>query len=83
MIMVPPPGDQPDLRGDAARMQLHEQSRFRAAAGQARRLYPGPLGELVHRELTAYAEFGYWFDRNGLLARLAAELLATGTESAA
>lgn len=64
------------IRGDAAQLQLHEASRCRAAAGHARRVYPGPLGELVFRELSAYAEFGYRFDTDGLIQRLAAAVLA-------
>lgn len=44
--------------------------------GSGRRLYPGPVGELVYRELTAYAEFGYRFDCDGLIPRLAAAVLA-------
>jgi len=65
------------LRGDATTIPLHERSRMRAAALQARRLYPGGLGELVHRELLAYADFGYRFAADALIPRLAAEILAT------
>ena len=42
-------------------LELHERSRIRAAARHARRVYPGDVGELVHRELIAYAEFGIRF----------------------
>jgi hypothetical protein len=65
------------LRGDAATIPLHERSRMRAAALHARRLYPGGLGELVYRELVAYADFGYQFAADALIPRLAAEILAT------
>jgi hypothetical protein len=41
---------EPKIRGDAPELPLHERSRCRAAAGHARRVYPGPLGELVLRE---------------------------------
>ena len=64
------------VRGDAVELQLHEQSRYRAAALHARRVLPGPLGDLVHRELNAYADFGYRFTTDGLIPRLAAEILA-------
>jgi len=64
------------IRGDAVELQLHEQSRYRAAALHARRVLPGPLGELVYRELNAYADFGYRFATDGLIPRLAAEILA-------
>jgi hypothetical protein len=65
----------PQLRGDATTIPLHERSRMRAAALHARRLYPGGLGELVYRELVAYADFGYRFTTDALIPRLAAEIL--------
>ena len=71
------------LRGDATTLPLHERSRMRAAALHARRLYPGPLGELVYRELTAYADFGYQFAADALIPRLAAEILAKVVPEAA
>jgi hypothetical protein len=64
----------PKIRGNATGMEPHEKARYRAAALLGRRIYPGPLGELVHRELTAYAEFGYRFSDNGLIPRLAAAI---------
>jgi hypothetical protein len=64
----------PKIEGNAAGMELHEKARYRAAAVLARRIYPGPLGELVHRELTAYAEFGYRFSDDGLIPQLAAAI---------
>lgn len=64
------------LRGNAPELPPHDRSRYRAAAGHARRVYPGPLGELVFRELSAYAEFGYRLDTDGLIPRLAAAVLA-------
>jgi hypothetical protein len=67
----------PPISGDAARMQFHEVSRCRAAAQYARRLYPGPLGELVFRELNAHAELGYRFTNDGLIPRLVIAILAT------
>lgn len=70
----------PPICGNADEMQLHERSRFRAAALQARRLYPGPLGELVFRELNAYADFGYRFSNDGLIPRLAATVLAARSD---
>ena len=65
------------IAGDAAAMPYDEQSRVRAAALHARRIYPGPLGELVCRELRAYAEFGYRIGDDGLIPRLASAILAT------
>ena len=62
--------------GSAPPLPLHDASRLRAAAHHARRIYPEPLGELVARELTAYAEFGHRFG-DGLIQRVAAIVLAT------
>ena len=73
------------VSGNAEQLPAHERSRVRAAAHHARRVYPGPLGELAHRELSAYAEFGYRFSVDTLIPRLVAEILATpvqGRESA-
>lgn len=66
----------PRVTGDAPSLPFHDASRFRAAAHHARRIYPGPLGELVAREFVAYAEFGHRFG-DGLIPRLAAAVLAT------
>lgn len=63
-------------QGNAGNLASHEASRYRAAALHARRAPGGPIGELV-RELTAYAEFGHRFIDDGLIPRLAAEILAT------
>jgi hypothetical protein len=51
------------------------------AADLALRAYPGALGELVHRELRAFAEFGYRLAGDGLIARLAVEVLSAVRES--
>jgi hypothetical protein len=55
-------------------LEYQEQVRYRCAALHGRRMYPGALGELVHRELTAYADFGYRFNDDGLIPRLAAAI---------
>jgi hypothetical protein len=70
---VPAP---PAARGDAPRLPLHEQARYRAAAHHARRVFPGPVGELVSTELLACAEFGHELADDGLGSRLAAQVLA-------
>jgi hypothetical protein len=41
-------------------------------------VHPGPVGELLARELQAYAEFGHRFGTDAVLERLAAEVLAIG-----
>lgn len=74
------PHPQPDLYGlehvDVPAMPLHEALGYRAAAEHARRVYPGPLGELVHREITAFVDFGHRLRSDALIPRLAATVLA-------
>src|SRR5690349_11707536 len=73
---------EPIISGDpSGHLALHDLSRIRAAAHHARRAYPGAVGELLARELTAHAEFGYRFTGDGLLTRLAAEVLRTPVPS--
>jgi len=61
--------------GSLPLLALHERARYRAAAEYALRRYPGPVGELIHRELSAYAEFGHRFARDGLIPDLARNML--------
>lgn len=67
------------ISGNAERLALHETTRYRAAALHARRVHAGAIGELVQRELSAYAEFGHRFASDALIPRLAAEILATAS----
>lgn len=60
-------------------LPAHELGRARAAARHAKRVHPGPIGELVAAELTAHAEFGYRFDADGLVGRLITEILGSAT----
>lgn len=57
-------------------MKFAEQTAMRSAALRARRMYPGGIGELLYRELLAYADFGHRFARDALLPELAAEILS-------
>jgi hypothetical protein len=77
---LPTPGP---LRGDAPLLLQHERSQVRAAALHARRLYPGAVGDLLYRELCAYADFGYRFGDRALIPRLAAEILTKVVPEAA
>jgi hypothetical protein len=72
--LFPAPGPMP---GDNNRMEAGERARLRAAALQARRIYPGELGLLAHRELMALADLGVGVDRDALIPRLATAILAT------
>jgi hypothetical protein len=50
--------------------------RVAAAVRAAGTRYPGPVGELIRRELRAFAEVGHRFDGSGLVPRLIDDLLA-------
>lgn len=56
-------------------LATHELNQLRAAARHAARAFPGPVGELLARELCAHADFGYRFDNSGLLRSVAREVL--------
>ena len=71
-----PPSPAVRLPGDADRLPAHDLARVRAAARHARRVLPGPVGELVARELTANVEFGYRFRTDALIPRLVTQVLA-------
>lgn len=73
----PPPG--PPTR-PVPRCDPHDAHRVRAAAHRAARLYPGPVGEFLRRELLAWGEFGHRFERGSLSARLVHHLMTTPIE---
>ena len=54
------------------RLTPRERSRIRLAADRAKARYPGPVGELVSRELMAWEDIGWRIGNghNGLLNRL-------------
>lgn len=56
-----------------------ERGRARQAAVNARRRYPGPVGDLLARELDGFADFGYRISQGALMARLIAELTEPAT----
>ena len=60
---------------DHGRMDHHEKARLRAASFRATRLYPGPVGELLSRELLAWEEFGYRLGGSQLIMRLVDHVL--------
>jgi hypothetical protein len=53
----------------------HERNRARAAARRARQLWPGPVGELVEREIEAWTEFGWRTEHTGLIPRLVDQVM--------
>ena len=58
-----------------APMEHHEKMRMRAAAFRATRVYPGPVGELVSRELLSWEDFGYRLGGNRLVMDLVDHVL--------
>lgn len=62
--MTPPP-----IMGPA------EKTRLRAAAFRVTKLYPGPVGELLSRELLTWEEFGYRLGGSELMMRLVDHIL--------
>jgi len=58
-------------------MDHHEKMRLRAAAFRVTRLYPGPAGELLSRELLTWEEFGYRLGGGQLIMRLVDHVLTT------
>lgn len=58
------------------KLDWQELRRLRGAALHAKRVYPGPVGDLLARELHAYADLGYRFLPNELMERLATEVLS-------
>ena len=52
-------------------------AQLRAAAFRVTRLYPGPVGELVSRELLTWEEFGYQLGGHRLIMRLVDHVLTT------
>ncbi|NMO93531.1 hypothetical protein [Actinomycetospora sp. TBRC 11914] len=67
--------DVPAPRTEGPVLQAHEKARCRAAAAQARRVLPEPVGELIARELDAYADFAHRFDASGLVPRVVLAVL--------
>lgn len=66
----------PDAAGFSEELSVLERAHYLSAAERARQVYPGALGELLHRELTAFAEFGYRLAVDGFIPRLAVEVLS-------
>lgn len=53
------------------------------AADLARARYPGPVGEVLDREIHAFIEVGHRFGRDALLTRLVRDLLEPESEGGA
>ena len=57
------------------RLTHPERMRIRAAAFQAPRRYPGPVGEVLAKELRDWEDFGYRFGGRALIIRLVDEIM--------
>lgn len=76
VFTLPKPSVDPTLAtAPPVRLDLHERSTITAAAHRAKRLFPGPVGECLYRELDAYAQFGWRMDQSGLMPRLVAHIM--------
>jgi hypothetical protein len=51
-------------------MTYEEKQDLRAAAFKAQRVYPGPVGALIYREIQDWVEFGYRFGNASLIRQL-------------
>lgn len=68
-----------DARDPATPMELHEKSRLRAAAFRAKRRYPGPVGEVLSREILDWHEFGFRVSNGGLIMQLVEHIMKEPT----
>jgi hypothetical protein len=74
----PTPGAKPAEPRDEDRVGGRDFTRFDAAARSAQVAFPGPIGELISREISAYLSFGFYFDAaGGLISELVDHVLAT------
>jgi hypothetical protein len=55
---------------DLVRMDQQQRMQLRTAAVRAKRVYPGPVGELLYRELLDWETFGYRLGGGGFVTRL-------------
>lgn len=75
MYVPPPPPNTTPPQDPPPKFEQHERMRLRAAAFHATRLYPGPVGELLSKELFAWEEFGYRLGGTALVMRLVDHIL--------
>lgn len=61
---------------DDGRMDCHVKARFRVAAHHARRVYPGPVGELLAREILSWEQMGYRLGGEALMTQVVDEVLS-------
>lgn len=64
------------------KLAFPDKSRISAAAYRAARLFPGPIGDVLARELLAYADFGWRLERDGVMPRLVDVIMTTPEDAA-
>src|SRR4030081_327121 len=64
----------PEVTPDRGGMPDAERRRLAVAAHRALSTHPGSVGELIHREIHAFLDFGYRFNGDALIMRLAQEV---------
>lgn len=73
--MTTPPASSSPRQGIGDSIGSVELEQLREARRRATETYPGPVGDLIARELEAVAEFGFRFARGTLYRRLVDHLL--------
>jgi hypothetical protein len=58
------------------RMDHHERMQLRAAAFRATRVFPGPVGELICKELMDWETMGVRLGSHGMIRRLVAAVMS-------
>lgn len=61
---------------EEARLRGLQRTQLRTAAVRARKLYPGPVGELVAQEIAIWDEMGFRFGGKAPMMRLVEYLMA-------
>lgn len=69
-------GPFPEEGNAPAAMDHHEKARVRQAAFWAKRVYPGPVGEMVSRELLSWEDFGHRLGGHSLVMQVVADVLS-------
>ena len=77
MSAVPGGTDSPGPESPHEVMSHRERMRLRAAALHATRAFPGPIGELVARELEAWEEFGFRLGSHATIRQVVEAVLET------
>lgn len=61
--------------GGCSRDELLVRQQFRQASHHATKVFPGPVGELLSREILSWEEFVHRFGSDGLMMQVVADIL--------